>query len=222
MLEKIANKLMCAETLGKLFMLWLITTIIASALSVSFITNTASIAATNEPLEETVSTDRTLEPQTLDTDLQATIQQQTALPQRLIIESLGIDLSVINPTTTDVAVLDKELMNGAVRYPTSGLLGENGKNMVIFGHSARIPGYYGMYRAFNDIEKLSEGETIALQSGGKEYVYRVSKVEKKSANTGEIALGANNNKLTLVTCDGFGKKTDRWVVEADFLGAYDL
>ncbi len=211
MLDNLASKLMSPSFLAKFFVLWVIVTLIASAISIKNSENGQSVALTT-------STNA----QALQESTRTLVETAAELPRRLIIESLDIDLNVVNPTTTDIAVLDKELMNGAVRYPTSGVLGENGKNIVIFGHSARIPGYYGMYRAFNDIEQLTEGETVALQGSGKEYVYRVSRVYKKDANTDEIALGANNNKLTLVTCDGFGKKSDRWIVEADFIGAYDL
>lgn len=219
MLDNLASKLMSPSFLAKFFILWLIVTLLASAVSLSSGTNTAPAVATT-PEAETV--ERVFLEEEQSDGKRRPLAAVEVLPERLLIESLDIDLNVVNPTTTDIAVLDAELMNGAVRYPTSGVLGENGKNIVIFGHSARIPTYRGMYRAFNDIEQLNEGETIALQGSGKEYVYRVSRVYKKDANTDEIALGANNNKLTLVTCDGFGKKSDRWIVEADFIGSYDL
>lgn len=214
MLDKLVNTLINSQTLGKLFMLWVITTIIASAVSISFVTNTASIAATES------TTQQITEEQVAQELISPLVE--AVLPERIIIDSLNKDFPVMNPQTTDIKVLDGELMKGAVRYPTSGTLGEKGRNIVIFGHTSRVPTYRGMYRAFNDIEQLTEGEIIVLKSNDKEYVYRVSAVYKKNAKTDKIALGGNNSKLILVTCDGFGKKSDRWIVESDFIGAYDL
>jgi len=208
MLERIATKLMSIRTLGIFFIVWLIVTLLASAISLY-------LADPYEDVEDTT-------PKSVASGQAATSTQVSVLPERLIIEKLDKDLKVINPQTTDLNVLDKEMMHGVVRYPESGTLGEGGKNIVIFGHSARIPGYYGAYRNFNDIETLVEGDTIVLQSSGKEYVYRVSRVYKKDANTDDLALDTSNNKLTIVTCDGFGKRSDRWIVESDFLGSYDL
>ncbi len=215
MLDKIVKKLINRHMLTRLLMLWMVTTIVASALSVLFVSNTASIATTSvNPLQQEELISKT------DKTINSDLLQMVTVPERLIIESLDIDLHVSNPDTTSIEELDAELQKNIVRYPLSGMLGESDKNIIIFGHSARIPTFNGMYRAFNDIEYLNEGEIITLIGNGRKYTYRVSDVYKSSAETGEIVLATNNNMLTLVTCDGFGQKSDRWIVEADFIGSF--
>lgn len=211
MLENTVQIITNKRALKMLFTLWVIITIAASAVSIALAPANTSVD-TQQEITQKVDAETRL--------LNGTSIQQVTMPERLIIDSLDIDLVVSNPETTDIGELDKELLKNIVRYPTSGMLGESGKNIVIFGHSARIPTIRGMYKAFNDIEQLKEGEVITLVSGNTEHLYRVSNVYKKNAETAEIMLDTSNSKLTLVTCDGFGKKTDRWVVESDFVGAY--
>ena len=212
----IVNNLINRRVLTKLFVLWVVVTFGASIIAVNVQNSEIATADTTNVSKANAENMA----KTKDKLITGELIQMVTLPERLVIDSLNIDLNVVNPNTTDVNELDKELLKSVVRYPTSGMLGETNKNIVIFGHSARIPTFRGMYRAFNDIEYLNEGEVITLVGGGREYSYRVSRVYKSSAETGEIVLGTNNNKLTLVTCDGFGKKTDRWIVEADFIGVY--
>ncbi len=142
-------------------------------------------------------------------------------PVKIIVPSKNINVQVLNPKTTDIKQLDKALEKGAARYPTSGLLGESNRAIVIFGHTSYVPGFYGHYRTFNGVEKLQEGEKIILRSNNKEYVYRVKKASKISANS-DINLASQNNKLILITCDGFGSKSVRWKIEADLVGVYPL
>src|SRR3990167_4619888 len=55
-------------------------------------------------------------------------------PVKIIVEKIGLSASVANPATTDIGILDAALLSGAVRYPTSARLQEDG-NVVIFGRS---------------------------------------------------------------------------------------
>ena len=80
-----------------------------------------------------------------------------------------------------------------------------------------------MYRAFNRISELKEGDSISVFGGGKEYKYKVSKVRQTDASEEVIDLSPKNGtRLTLSTCDTFGKKSARWVVEADFVGVFPV
>ncbi|PCI90114.1 hypothetical protein COB18_01595 [Candidatus Kaiserbacteria bacterium] len=141
-------------------------------------------------------------------------------PDRLIVKSLGIDLPVSNPQTRNIEALDAELKSAAVRYPDSATLGEQGGNVLLFGHSSRLPIVRNpLYKAFNDIEKLENGDIIEVVSGGDVYSYSVSNVYQASAASNDrIALSVPGHRITLLTCDSFGKRTDRWVVEAEFIG----
>lgn len=145
------------------------------------------------------------------------------VPERITSHAIGLDLPVLNPSTTNVAALDEELKSGVVRYPGSAKPGEQG-NVLIFGHSSHLPVVHNqMYRAFNNLPELAEGDFVTLEGGGYAYLYRVTEVRKTDANEEYIDLSAGGGKkLTLSTCDTFGAKSSRWVVEADFVSAYPL
>ncbi len=140
-------------------------------------------------------------------------------PTRIVIRSQGIDLQILNPHGTTIKELDDALLSGAVRYPLSAQLNQNG-NIFIFGHSSHLPIVKNqMFRAFNKLSSLKEGDTIELHGGGEVHTYRVNVVRKTDASDETIDLSASQGKkLTLSTCDSFGAKTSRYVVEAEFVG----
>lgn len=142
-------------------------------------------------------------------------------PERIVIHGVGIDLPVSNPQTTDVAALDEALLTSVVRYPLSAELNQEG-NVFIFGHSSHLPVVKNqMFKAFNEIEKLKQGDTVKLLGQGQSHIYRVTSVKQVDANDALIDLSPEKGKrLTLSTCDSFGGKSSRWVVEAVFVGAY--
>jgi len=145
------------------------------------------------------------------------------LPTKIEISAIGLSASIANPTTTDIEVLDQKLLAGAVRYPTSAKLGEKG-NVVLFGHSSYLPVVGNQaYKTFNGIQKLSAGDIVTVSSSGTAYTYRVRDVVKESAagNAG-IELAVSGRVLTLATCNSFGKKTDRFVVTADFVESHAI
>ena len=144
------------------------------------------------------------------------------LPERIEIPKISLAAVIANPTTTDIGALDAELLKGAVRYPTSALLGEYG-NVVLFGHSSYLPVVRNpAYKAFNGIQKLVAGDTITVYSSGAAYTYRVRSVAKEDANNAGIPLEISGRVLTLATCDSFGEKTDRFVVVADFVESHSV
>lgn len=139
------------------------------------------------------------------------------MPKRIEIPKVGIEAAVNNPASTDLAVLDDALLSGTVRYPTSATLGEKG-NVVIFGHSSRLPVVHNQaFKAFNDIEKLVEGDAIIVYGEDYRYVYAVETVEQKDADTDLIPLAVEGSKLTLSTCDTFRAKSARFVVTATLI-----
>lgn len=146
-----------------------------------------------------------------------------AEPVRIVIPSIGIDLPVSNPTSANNAVLDKALTSSVVRYPGSAMLGQKG-NVLIFGHSSHLPVIHNhFYKAFNDLPELTVGDIISLESESQSYQYQVTSVRHTDATEENIDLSTTGGaRLTLSTCDTFGKKTARWVVEAEFIGAVSL
>jgi LPXTG-site transpeptidase (sortase) family protein len=139
------------------------------------------------------------------------------LPTAVVIPAINLSVTVADPDTTDVDALDALLLKGAVRYPTSAELGEDG-NVVIFGHSSYLPIVKNQaYKTFDGIQKLAVGDTITVYSATTAYTYAVQSVAKESANDAAIPLTVNGKVLTLSTCDSFATKTDRFVVTANFI-----
>lgn len=143
-------------------------------------------------------------------------------PMRIEIPEVGIDVTVKNPESTNVAVLDEALLTGAVRYPTSAKLGEEG-NTILFGHSSYLPIVNNeAFKAFNEIQNLKEGDRIYVHGEVQTYVYSVTQVAQADAEEDAIPLTKTGHTLTLATCDSFGKKSDRFIVVAELVETYPL
>lgn len=143
-------------------------------------------------------------------------------PVRVEIPEVGINVEIKNPESTSVAVLDEALLTGAVRYPTSAKLGEEG-NTILFGHSSYLPIVNNKaFKAFNEIQNLKKGDKIMVHSETMTYVYSVTQVAEADAESAAIPLTAEGHTLTLATCDSFGKKTSRFIVVADLVESYPL
>jgi len=152
------------------------------------------------------------------------VATQAVLPQKIYIATLNKKLNVTNAKTTKISEMNKELLKGVVRYPGTGFLNEQSRSVVIFGHSSHLAQHLvhnQMYRAFNGIEKLKYDSRIVITgTDGKDYVYRVRSVKKMKAGESSIYVNTPKRTLTLVTCDNFGAKEDRWVVKADFITVF--
>lgn len=144
-------------------------------------------------------------------------------PAKITIPTLNLEIGVANPTTAEPAVLDSALLKGAVRYPTSGLLGSNGSNVVIFAHSSYLPIVHNQaYKAFDGIQNMKVGEKIYVTGTDRTYVYVVDGVHQADATKAGIPLEVTGNKLTLITCDSFSSKSGRFVVLATFVESYPV
>ncbi len=143
-------------------------------------------------------------------------------PVKISIPVINLSATIANPDTTDIAALDALLLKGAVRYPTSVKLGEDG-NLILFGHSSYLPVVRNQaYKTFDGIQKLHPGDTITIYSSDAAYLYSVRSVEKENATSAAIPLSVSGKVLTLSTCDSFAAKTDRFVVTADFVGSHPI
>lgn len=152
------------------------------------------------------------------------VSMVAAKPARIIIPSIDLDLSIQNPETRDIAALDELLKNGPARYVDSALLGEQGGNMIIFAHSSNLPVVKNqMYKAFNEVKNLKAGESITIQANGVNYLYVVNSVKKADASETRIDMRPElGTRLTLVTCDTLTSKDARFVLEASFVGSYEI
>lgn len=145
---------------------------------------------------------------------------ETEKPVRIEIPAIELEATVANPTSTSVETLDNALLDGVVRYPTSAELGEKG-NVIIFGHSSYLPIVRNSaFKAFNDIQKLKDGDRILVTGNDRTYVYEVESVKQADAEEDSIPLSVSGSKLTLATCDSFGTKSDRFIVVANLVESY--
>jgi LPXTG-site transpeptidase (sortase) family protein len=143
------------------------------------------------------------------------VEEAGVLPVKLVVPSVDIDINIENPSTTDPVLLDEHLKKGVVRYPGSGLLGKG--NTLLFGHSSNWEVVKNPnYKALNGIEKLEAGDEIKVQSENAVYVYKVTTVRMAKAEEIKIDFSSNKNMITLSTCNTFGAKQDRFIVEAEF------
>ncbi len=143
------------------------------------------------------------------------------LPLRISIEKIGINTVVQNPTTTNVYALDDLLLHGVVRYPGSGLPGEG--NMFFFGHSTGLKVVNNQaFKAFNNLKDLLAGDTILVYGEKHVYTYKVNNVRLANSSDVLVDFSVKKNMLTLSTCNTFGQKQERYVVEADFVGSSTL
>jgi len=171
----------------------------------------------------TAETDRVVVDDTPVNDTPPTVNRNSSeLPVRIEIAALNQTVSVLNPTSRRVADLDNALLSGVVRHPDSAALKQNG-NMFLLGHSSRLPNVINKnFQAFNDIETLKWGDVIRVYSADTEYVYQVEKVYKVKASLASVPIAGDEPKLTLATCNSFGSKDDRHIVEADLISQRSL
>ncbi len=150
----------------------------------------------------------------------AVVNANATQPIKIIFDSLdGKQVKVLNPTSRDVAALDQALLSGVVRHPDSADF-KNVGNIFILGHSSYLPNVINKnFQAFNGIQKLTWGDTIRLQSSDTEYVYRVEKVYKTTASEAVVQPTPGKATLTLATCNSFGTKDDRFIIEATLVSS---
>ena len=137
------------------------------------------------------------------------------IPSKIEIPKIGVSSNIQIPQSVDVATLDVALAKGATYYPGSGTLQEG--NLFLFGHSTNWKVVNNQaYKTFNNLEKLVKGDKVELVSGGKTYIYEVTSVRRAADDDVLVDFSKGTRMLTISTCDTFGQKQDRWVVEAEF------
>jgi len=145
-----------------------------------------------------------------------------ALPERIVIDEIGIDININNPTSRNIDVLDDSLNSGVVRYPTSGLLGQK-TNMLLFGHSSFLPIVRNSnFKAFNKLDDLKIGSRVSLFSDTHEFIYEVNSVLEADAENALVVFESNKREITLSTCNSFGDLDDRFVVKGELVNVREI
>ena len=218
--ESLVQKLLRPKTLISLLLLWVFVVGLGSGLA---ITVTQAQLLSDEEVNALIRANeeaRVQQPALHEgTPRVEAVPYVPVFPDRIVIDSIGLDFPVSNPQTRNIEALDAELKKAVVRYPDSAGLGQEKGNTLLFGHSSYLPVVRNkLYKAFNGIQNLQNGEIVKAIAGDEVYEYRVTRVYKASAEEDSIPLGVDKHRLTLLTCDSFGKKSDRFIVEAEFVG----
>ncbi|MDD4151462.1 MAG: sortase [Candidatus Gracilibacteria bacterium] len=149
----------------------------------------------------------------------------TPYENRIIIPKIAKNvplLNVQNKQVTNVKELEdvfmEELTNGVVRYPGSGVPGENG-NMFVFGHSSNFPWIKGDYNdVFALLDHVVFNDEIIVYYGQKKYIYKVR--EKKVIKPGEVSVLKRDNgksEITLMTCYPVGTSINRLIIVGELV-----
>jgi LPXTG-site transpeptidase (sortase) family protein len=142
-------------------------------------------------------------------------KKQYELPLRISIEKIGVNSVIQNPNTTNIYALDELLLKGVVRYPGSGVPAEG--NMFLFGHSTGLKVVKNQaFKAFNNLKNLVAGDVISVYTEKNVYLYVVNNVKLVDSNNALVDFSVKKTMLTLSTCNTFGQKEERYVVEADY------
>ncbi len=176
--------------------------------------NTDNIVNTNNTHKADESNYKNIEIEGEKTKKSDSMTESNFLPTSIHIKKLNRRLDVNNPVSGNIDSLNQSLLTGVVRHPDSANLNQKG-SVLIFGHSSYLPKVINKnFQAFNGIQNLAWGDLIEVNSDNLTYLYKVDKVyETKSTDT-NIPIAGTKNKLVLATCNTFGEKEDRFIVEA--------
>jgi len=122
---------------------------------------------------------------------------------RIVIPTIKVDTVVVEGTGASA------LRAGAGHYPNTPLPGEEG-NVAIAGHRTT----YG--KPFANLDRLSPGDEVVLETPIGRHVYRVAKAPFVVPNTDFTVISQTpGHTLTLTTCHPKGSARQRLVVKAD-------
>ena len=127
---------------------------------------------------------------------------------RIVIPSIDVDVVVVEGTTASA------LRAGAGHYPDTPLPCEVG-NVSIAGHRTT----YG--RPFHNLDKLTVGQEITLQTPIGSCTYKVSKAPfpVSPSTLAVVANTPNEATLTLTTCHPKGSARQRLIVKATLVSS---
>lgn len=138
----------------------------------------------------------------------------TSSPE-VIIPKINVEIPVnYSETSTDENVIENDLEDGVVHYPTTVMPGQDG-NTAFFGHSSNNIFNQGKYKfAFVLLHTLVQGDTFYLTYHDKVYVYKV--ISKSIVPPSDVSVlgpvAGQKATATLITCDPPGTSINRLVV----------
>ncbi|MFA6392278.1 MAG: class E sortase [Patescibacteria group bacterium] len=127
---------------------------------------------------------------------------------RLIIPKIGVNAKVVEGEN------DQALLRGAWRMPQTSTP-DKGGNTVITGHRFRFrpPNNTTFYL----LDKLEQGDKIAVVWEGKEYYYRVIEIKVVTPDQTEVINPSSDPILTIFTCTPLFTSQKRLVVISELI-----
>jgi LPXTG-site transpeptidase (sortase) family protein len=133
----------------------------------------------------------------------------------VIIPKINVEIPVdYDVNTTNENVIENDLEQGVVHFPTTVEPGQDG-NAAFFGHSSNNILNGGKYKfAFVLLHLLVNGDTFYLTYNGKVYIYKV--ISKTVVSPSDVSVlnsvPGQTATATLITCDPPGTSINRLVV----------
>ena len=141
----------------------------------------------------------------------------SATPE-VVIPKINVEIPVIySVNTINESVIENNLEDGVVHYPTTSLPGQTG-NTAYFGHSSNNILNPGKYKfAFVLLHDLVNGDVFYLTYQGQVYAYKVFSTAIVNPNdVGVLSpVSGHSATATLITCDPPGTSINRLVVVGD-------
>ena len=137
------------------------------------------------------------------TPIASRTEKTYAIPARLTISKVGIDLAIDEEAVSNTAwqISDK----GASHLNISARPGEKGP-IILYGHNTND--------RFGPIRWLNKGDVIAITTtDGKKHTYRIGQTMKVKPDRIDIFTKEKGESLILYTCDGFAD-LERFVIIA--------
>ncbi len=134
---------------------------------------------------------------------------------KVIIPKINVEIPVVYGLTTNAeSIIENNLEDGVVHYPTTEVPGQKG-NVAIFGHSSNNIFNKGKYKfAFVLLHTLQKDDTFYLTYKSKVYAYKI--ISTRVVEPTEISVlddvPGQGATATLITCDPPGTSLHRLVV----------
>ena len=142
----------------------------------------------------------------------------TTKSPEVIIPKINVEIPVnYSVTSTNENVLENDLQDGVVHYPTTSMPGQTG-NSAFFGHSSNNILNPGKYKfAFVLLHDLVAGDVFYLTNNDKLYAYKVFSTSIVSPNDVGVLnpVAGHIATATLITCDPPGTSINRLIVVGD-------
>ncbi|MBC1937920.1 class A sortase [Listeria grandensis] len=131
-------------------------------------------------------------------------QKEAALVGNIKIASVGLDLDILQGTTT------QNLLYGATTIREDQVMGQG--NYVLLGHHMKRDSLL-----FSPLMNVKNGAVIVISDYDKSYRYKVNDIQVVNEDEAHVMEETEDNRLTLITCDKSTETDKRLVITATLI-----